>query len=127
MYLQFNDIKDQPQFCIHAILKEAREEGRLVKQIFYVMLSAFTNNPFNLAINSPSGEGKTHVIQKVAEKFPKEDVVFLAGMTDKALFHRQGTLVAKDEVGEYESIDDKIAQIDSEIEDSKVKLKKTGI
>ena len=35
------------------ILKEAKLEDRLVKEIFYIMLSAYTNNPINLAINSP--------------------------------------------------------------------------
>jgi hypothetical protein len=125
MYLEFSDIPDPISLCLSTILKEARKEDRLVKQIFYTMLSADTNNPTNLAINSPSGEGKTHVIQKVAEKFPKEDVMFLAGMTDKALFHRQGALVVKNEVGEYEPIDDKIAQIDSEIEDKQSEIETT--
>ena len=43
--------------------------------------------------------------------------MFLAGMTEKALFHRSGVLVIKNEVGEYQSIEDKLEQIDSEIED----------
>jgi uncharacterized protein YdcH (DUF465 family) len=38
-------------------------------------------------------------------------------MSDKALFHRPGVLVIKDENGEYQPIEDKIAEIDSEIED----------
>lgn len=38
-------------------------------------------------------------------------------MSDKALFHRQGILVIKNEVGEYEPVEDKIAEIDSQIED----------
>ncbi len=113
MYIHFDDINDPIQFCLDTILKEAREEGRLVKQIFYTMLSTYTNNPLNLAINAPSGEGKTYLIQKVGECFPKEDVVFLAAMTDKALFHRTGVLVIKNEVGEYEPLEKKIAEIDS--------------
>ena len=86
------------------------------------MLSAYTNNPINLAINSPSGEGKSYVLHKVGEKFPREDVMFLAGMTDKALFHRSGKLVIKNENGEYVSTDDKIATIDSEIEDKETEI-----
>jgi hypothetical protein len=70
---------DKIKYCIEVILKEAKLEDRLVKQIFYTMLSAYTNNPTNLAINSPSGEGKNYVLRKVAENFPKEDV--LAGAT----------------------------------------------
>jgi hypothetical protein len=115
--------KNPIQFCIDIILKEARQEDRPVKQLLYTMLSAYTNNPINLAINAPSGEGKNYVINKVADSFPKQDVVFLAGMTDKALFHRSGILVIKNDVGEYEPIDDRIAKIDSEIEDKNYQIK----
>ena len=120
MYLQFPDVGKPIQFCLEIILKEAREEHRLVRQIFYTMASAYTNNPSNLAINSPSGEGKSYVLTKVGEVFPKEDVMFLSGMTDKALFHRPGILVIKnDQNGEYDPIDDRIAKIDSDIEDKR--------
>src|SRR5919202_6053709 len=122
--LEYPDIADKINYCIDVILKEAKLEDRLVRQIFYTMLSAYTNNPLNLAINSPSGEGKNYVLRKVAENFPKEDVMFLAGMTDKALFHRQGTLVVKNsESGEYEPIDGRLEQIDSEIEDKEYEMK----
>jgi hypothetical protein len=114
--------KNPIQFCIDVILKEARQEETLVKQLVYTMLSAYTNNPINLPVNSPSGEGKNYVINKVGDNFPKEDVTFLAGMTDKALFHRHGTLVIKNGVGEYESVDNKIAEIDSEIADKESEI-----
>ena len=79
MYTGYEDINDSVQYCINVILKEARLENRLVKQPFYVMASAYTNNPINLAINSPSGEGKNWVIKKVSEKFPEEDIIRLSG------------------------------------------------
>jgi hypothetical protein len=125
MYIEFKDISEPIPFCLDVILKEAREEERLVKQILYTMLSAYTYNPCNLAINSPSGEGKTYILHKVGEKFPKEDTMFLAGMTDKALFHRQGVLVIKNEIGKYEPINEKIAEIDSEIQDKENELENT--
>ena len=113
-------------FVLDIILKEAKEEDRLVKQISYTMLSAYTNNPINLAINSPSGEGKTYVIQKVGEKFPKEDVMFLAGMTDKALFHRQGLFVVTNEqTGEHQPLDKMMSEIDSQIEDKELEIART--
>jgi hypothetical protein len=47
-------------------------------------------------------------------------------MTDKALFHRQGTLVVKNnETGEYEPIEKKVAEIDSEIEDKESEMHST--
>jgi len=117
---------DQPiQFCINTILKEAKNEGRLVRQLVYTMLSAYTNNPINLAIKSPSGEGKSYVLHKVGENFLPEDVMFVAGMTDKALFHRTGKLVVKNEVGEYESIEEKILKIDSDVEDKQCEISTT--
>lgn len=117
LYNQFDNIHNPIQYCIDTILKEAKEEGRLVKQILYTMLSAYTNNPINLAINSPSGEGKTYVLQRVGELFPKQDAIFLAGMTEKALFHRSGALVVKNETGDYQSIEDRLEEMDSKIED----------
>jgi hypothetical protein len=64
------------------------------------LLSGYTKNPTNLAINAPTGEGKTYVVTKVADLFPQSDIMFLSAMTDKALFHRQGVLVIKNERGE---------------------------
>jgi hypothetical protein len=110
-------IGDPIDFCIRTIVKEARKEERLVKQILHTGLSAYTKNPFNLAINSPSGEGKSYVIQKVIDNFPKQDVIVFSAMSDKALFHRQGIQVIKNEIGEFESLEDKIAKIDFEIQD----------
>jgi hypothetical protein len=90
------------------------------------LLSAYTKNPINLAINAPTGEGKTYVVTKVAELFPKSDIMFLSAMTDKALFHRRGILVIKNEKGEYEPVDDKIKQIDSEMEGKEYEISATN-
>jgi hypothetical protein len=117
MIIDLSTIQDPLSYCINIILKEAKEEDRLVKQLMYTMLSAYTNNPINLAINAPSGEGKSHTLSKVAEKFPESDVIAYAGMTDKALFHRQGTLVVKNEQGQYESIEERLKEIDQSIQD----------
>jgi hypothetical protein len=110
------------QYCIDIILREAKKEDRLVKQLLYTMLSAYTNNPLNLAINAPSGEGKSHTITKVAEKFPEGDVINYVGMTDKALFHKQGVLVVKNEKGEYESVEQTLEEIDSQIQDKESEI-----
>jgi hypothetical protein len=91
------------------------------------MLSAYSNRPINLAINAPSGEGKNYILNKVAEKFPENDVMFLAGMTDKALFHRNGVLVIKNEQsGEYEPLDGMLKNIDIQIRDKQSEVLTTG-
>jgi hypothetical protein len=126
LLIQDDDIDCPILYCIGIILKEAREEDRLVKQILYTMLSAYTNNPINLAINAPSGEGKTYVIKKVGEKFPEEDVMFLAQMTEKAVFHRHGILVIRNErTGQYGPLDNQLAEIDSQIEDKELEIART--
>ena len=91
------------------------------------MCSAYSNNPINLLINAPSGVGKNYVINKVAELFPENDILSLARMTDKALFHRSGTLVIKNELtGEYESMEQKIKDIDEQIEDKENEISQTN-
>jgi hypothetical protein len=113
LYIEYEDVKDPTRYCIDVILKEARKEDRLVKQLFYVMASAYSNNPLNLTINSPTGEGKNWVIKKVSEKFPEEDVLRLSGMTTKAIFHRRGIYVIKNEQdGRYHPLEDMLADID---------------
>jgi len=122
--ITFSSIPDDAKikYCIDIIEKEARLENRLIKQIFYTMLSMYTNDPGNLAINAPTGEGKNYIIRKVVDLFPKEDVIVLSGMTEKALFHRNGILVIKNELGEYESIEDRFEEIDSTIEDKEAEI-----
>ena len=118
LHIIYDDIEDIIRFVEDTALKEAKKEGRLTKQIFITMCSAYSNNPINLLINAPSGVGKNYVINKIASLFPNYDILSLAGMTDKALFHRSGTLVIKNEnTGEYESIESKINDIDEQIED----------
>lgn len=120
-----SSVEDRIGFCISVILKEAREETRLVKQIFYCMLSAYTNNPINLAINAPTGEGKNYILQKVGDLFPENDVIFLAGLSEKALYHRNGILVIKAENGEYQSLTEILGKIDEQIQDKESEIETT--
>jgi hypothetical protein len=108
-------IDDPLAYVQEVILKEAKQEDRLVKQLLYVMLSAKTNNPMNLAINAPTGEGKNWVLEKVASLFPKGDVIKLQGMTDKAIFHETGDIViqATDiDFGSFELELDELGELD---------------
>ena len=107
---------------LDVVAKEVKQEDRLCRQVIYTLLSMYTKDPINLAINAPTGEGKSYPVKKVAELFPQSDVLFLSAMSDKALFHRPGKLVIKNENGEYQSVSDKIAEIDSEIEDKESEI-----
>ena len=86
------------------------------------MLSMYTNNPMNLAINAPSGDGKNYILQKMGELFPENDVIFLAGLSKKALYHRNGLLVIKSETGQYELVDDILRKIDEQIQDKESEM-----
>jgi hypothetical protein len=125
MYIDY-EIEDKIKYLLDVILKEARKEEKLSYQLFITMCSAYSNNPLNLLINAPSGVGKNYVINKVAELFPENDILSLARMTDKALFHRPGTLVIKNETGEYESFEQRIKDIDEKIENKENEILQTN-
>ena len=113
-------------YVTKVILKEARLENRLISQLLITMLSVYSNNPINLLINAPSGVGKNYIISKVSSLFPKSDILALAGMTEKALFHRSGTLVMKNDVtGEYESIEPVLSDIQNDISEKESELSLT--
>jgi hypothetical protein len=118
-------IEDKIKYCIDVILKEAKLEDVLVKQLLYTMLSMYTNDPRNLGIESPTGEGKNYIIKKVADLFPKEDVIKYVGMSDKSIFHRNGKLVIKNDNGQYEFIDEVLEKLDEDIEDKQSQLYNT--
>jgi hypothetical protein len=96
------------EFCFKVVLREAVKEERLVKQACYTMLSAYTKNPMNLAINAPTGEGKTHVLTTAGNLFPKTDIIYIAGMSSKAIFHKNGYTAVRDEDGEYVEVENEL-------------------
>jgi hypothetical protein len=83
------------------------DEKPLIKKILRVGFSAYTHNPINLGIMAPSSEGKTYAVVHVMELFPKEDVVFVGGMSPTAFIHARGTLVNENN----ESIEFKLEEL----------------
>lgn len=69
------------------------DDEPLTKRILRCGLSAYTNDPINLAILAPTSEGKTYTAVKVLEIFPEGDVIFIGRMSPAALIHDRGTLV----------------------------------
>ena len=123
----YDDEENDLNYVTKVILKEARKEERLTSQLLVTMLSAYSNNPINLLINASSGVGKNYIINKVSSLFPKTDILALAGMTEKALFHRSGILVRKDEVtgGQYQSIEPQLTDIRQNISEKETELSQT--
>ncbi len=69
------------EYIIQVCGKEIKEEDTNIKQITLAFLSSYTNNPMNLRILAPSGEGKTYLVTQIAKLFPEENVVILAKAT----------------------------------------------
>jgi len=86
------------KFLFDTMRKEAPHDVVSLKQLFFGMASAFTKCPTHHSVTSrKTGAGKTHILTLVADYFPKKYVIALAGMSDKALFHRHGVNVIVDE------------------------------
>ena len=111
------------EFIIRVILKEVRKERRLITQVLYTLFSSYTADPLNLAINAPSGEGKSYVLNNVIKYFPTDGILLLAGMTEKALFHRKGDIVVQEDEELYVPIDKYTDDLKIQIEDLNEDLK----
>lgn len=105
-------------FVFDTISKEAPYDRISIKQLGYGMFSAFTKIPLPHNVNSKdSGAGKSYLLNLVGDYFPQEHVIILTGMSDKALLHRDGTMVTKNEkTGELTPTDPIIDQLNDEKE-----------
>lgn len=111
-------------YIVSVILKEVRKEDRLVKQILYAIFSTYTPDPINVAINSPSGEGKTYTLHGVVKYFPRTDVQILSGMSEKSIFHMEGDVVVMESEDEYVPISKYLDVIELQMASLKDDLKK---
>lgn len=98
-----------------------KEDPLLVKQLIRVYLSAYTDNPINMALLAPSSDGKTYATVEVSKIFPKEDIILIGRMSPTALIHQHGFLI--DEEGN--NIEDTLEEITQRIIDAKLSKDKT--
>jgi hypothetical protein len=105
-------------FVLDTITKEAKYDEPSIKQLFYGMLSAFTKIPIPHTVNSKdSGAGKSYLLNLVGDYFPGRHVMLLAGASAKALHHREGIMVIKDEqTGELKPVEPLIEELEEELE-----------
>ena len=82
-------------------------------------ISAYTNNPLNICILGPSGEGKTWLILNSLIPFPKEDLIILASGSATFFYHDHGVLVDEDGL----PLEDRLDDLSDEIEEEKKKGK----
>ena len=103
--------RDYAEFVINIIKKTVKQEDSLVRQIFYTVLSAYTNDPINLGIMAPTSEGKTYPVVESIRPFPKDDIWRIGSMSTKLLVRQKGTLVNEN----YEPLKPKIKELKKQI------------
>ena len=72
------------------IRKDVKDEHRNIDIVLNTALSAFTDNPINLAVIAKSSEGKTYLVTKALERFPKEYVIMLRKASPKVFTRERG-------------------------------------
>jgi hypothetical protein len=81
-------------FVLEILKKKAPYDEIPLKQLLYGMFSAFTKIPIPHNVNSKdAGAGKSYLLSHVGSHFPSRYVLPMTGMSDKAIFHRPGTMV----------------------------------
>lgn len=120
-------IMDMLDQVINVISKEVKEENDNCRQVIQTMLSAWAKNPQNLRILSPSGEGKTHLVKKIAKLFPKKNVILLGNASAQSIKYSITGKVIYTEDGEpedYQSVINRFAGTEQEKKDKIKELEK---
>jgi hypothetical protein len=106
-------------FIFEIIKKEAPYDQTAIKQLFYGMSSGLTKTPLPHNVNSrQSGAGKSYDLMLVAGCFPSKHIIPLSNMSDRAMFHQNGTLVMENEAtNETENAEPILERLEVEIED----------
>jgi len=105
-------------FVIETMTLEAQHDKTSIKQLFYGMASAFTRIPIPHNLNSKnSGAGKSYLLNLVAEYYPSKNVMMLTGSSSKALLHRNGIMVVKnEETGILEEVEPRVESLEDELQ-----------
>lgn len=69
---------------VESISKVVIDERDNIKQGILTILSSYTDNPQNLRILAPSGEGKTHTVLQTAGHFPQENIWKISEASNKS-------------------------------------------
>jgi hypothetical protein len=77
------------------IRKDVKGETRNISIIANTALSAFTDNPINLAIVSPSSEGKTYLVVQTLRRFPPEYIWMYRKVSPKTFTRERGILAVR--------------------------------
>lgn len=76
--------EDVLDYIVEISSKEIKEEDLNIQQIALTIFSSYTENPMNLRILAPSGEGKTYLVTQIAKLFPQDNIITLAKATPQS-------------------------------------------
>src|SRR5215204_1817972 len=108
--------KEDIDFAINTMIKEAKHDELSIRQIIYGFNSTFTKLPIPHVINSKnSGAGKSYILNHVASFYPEKNIMILAGMSDKAIYHSDGPMVVE--------LEEKIEELKEDIKGNKQQIK----
>jgi len=93
---------------IKDIRRDVKGEDRNISIIIYTCLSAYTPDPINLALVSPSSEGKTYLVVHVLSRFPQEDVWMYRQVSPKTFTRERGVLAIRTIENNKESFQTKV-------------------
>lgn len=101
---------------IESISKEVIDEKDNIKQVVLTLLSSYTDNPQNLRILAPSGEGKTHTVLKTSKYFPQENIQKISEASNKSFRYLAQSKVIETKDG-FKDFDDEIKQYTEQLSD----------
>jgi hypothetical protein len=90
--MKFDEIVD-------SISKEVIDERDNISQVALTLLSAYSDNPQNLRILAPSGEGKTHTVLRTAKYFPQKYIWKISEASSKSFRYLAQSKVIETEEG----------------------------
>ena len=113
--------KEDINFVIDTIAKEAKHDRISIKQLFHGYNSGLTKTVIHGNLNSKNaGAGKSYLLNKVSEYYPGKHVLILTGASDKAFQHKEGIMVLENkETGELTETEPIISKLREEIDDLK--------
>lgn len=86
MVLKMSLIDDIVKFKSQIVL----EEERNMRLLLHAYLSAYTDEPINVAVTAPSSEGKTWMVMHTVDVMPADDVIVLHRASAKAFTRERG-------------------------------------
>lgn len=82
--------------ALRHISERVKREPKNIRKVLNTCLSAFTDNPSNMAYASESSTGKTYLVESVSDYFPDECLIVLRSISPKSFTRLRGKIVFKE-------------------------------